>query len=119
MVRSLDPAGDASRVAILVRFPQAMVSVIACTLVSGVMGGLVGALLARLAPSFLRRIHSPAGTAFFQADEFGIGLGAVCGLVMGAAAGVFVVCVLAIRDAWLARSAIVVSKPVASPGLLE
>ncbi len=119
MVRSLDPAGDASKVATLVRFPQAMVSVIACTLASGVLGGLVGAVLARLAPSFLRWIHSPAGADFFQADQFGIGLGAVCGLVIGAAASVFVVCVLAIRDAWLAHCGILVTKPAARPGLLE
>jgi hypothetical protein len=36
--------------------------------------------------------------------EFGFGLGVVCGLLIGAGTGLFLVCVLALRDAWLARS---------------
>ena len=35
--------------------------------------------------------------------EFGFGLGIVSGLFLGVGTGVFLVCVLALRDAWLAR----------------
>jgi len=38
--------------------------------------------------------------------EFGFGLGVVSGLFLGVGTGVFLVCVLTMRDAWLARSGI-------------
>lgn len=87
----------------MIRLPQAIVAVMACTLASGVAGGIVGAAIGRLAPSFVRWLHSPAGVANVDPTEFGFGLGVVCGLLMGAGTGLFLVCVLALRDAWLAR----------------
>jgi hypothetical protein len=95
----------------MIRLPQAIVAVMACTLVSGAAGGIVGAAVGRLAPSFVRWLHSPGGAANVDPTEFGFGLGIVCGLLMGAGTGVFLVCVLAFRDAWLARHDFRVSKP--------
>ena len=47
--------------------------------------------------------------------EFGFGLGIVSGLFLGAGTGVFLVCVLALRDAWLARSGIMPYQTKAGP----
>ena len=88
----------------MIRLPQAIVAVMACTLASGAAGGIVGAMIGRLAPSFVRWLHSPGGVGNVDPTEFGFGLGVVCGLLMGAGTGLFLVCVLALRDAWLARS---------------
>jgi hypothetical protein len=88
----------------MIRLPQAIVAVMACTLASGAAGGIVGAAVGRLAPSFVRWLHSPGGVAAnVDPTEFGFGLGVVCGLIMGAGTGLFLVCVLALRDAWLVR----------------
>ena len=82
----------------MIRLPQAIAAVIACTLASGAAGGIVGAAVGRLAPSFVQ-LAPFAGPRCATRDpvEFGFGLGVVCGLLMGAAAGVFLVCVLALR----------------------
>lgn len=92
----------------MIRLTQAIVSVMACSIASGVAGGVVGATIGRLAPSFVGWLHSPGfggpiGAAPFEPTEFGLGLGTVCGLFLGAGTGLFLVCVLALRDAWLAR----------------
>ncbi len=88
----------------MIRLPQAIAAVISCTLASGLAGGIVGAGIGRFAPTFVRWLYSPGlGGANVDPTEFGFGLGVVCGLLMGATAAVFLVCVLAIRDAWLAR----------------
>ena len=39
--------------------PQAIAAVMSCTLASGAAGGIVGATVGRLAPSFVRWLHSP------------------------------------------------------------
>ncbi len=91
----------------MIRLSQAIVAVMSCTLVAGVAGGIVGAAVGRLAPSFVRWLCSPGGAgAQIDPTEFGFGLGMVSGLFLGAGTGVFLVCVLALRDAWLARSGI-------------
>ncbi len=87
----------------MIRLSQAIVAVMACTLASGAAGGLVGAAIGRVAPSFVNWLHSPGRGANIDPTEFGFGLGVVSGLFMGAGTGVFLVCVLALRDAWLAR----------------
>ncbi len=91
----------------MIRLTQAIVAVMCCILVGGVAGGIVGAAVGRLAPSFVRWLFAPGGAAA-QVDptEFGFGLGVVSGLFLGTGTGVFLVCVLALRDAWLARSGI-------------
>lgn len=91
----------------MIRLSQAIVAVMSCTLAAGAAGGIVGAAVGRLAPGFVRWLCSP-GAAGAQIDptEFGFGLGIVSGLFLGAGTGVFLVCVLALRDAWLARSGI-------------
>jgi hypothetical protein len=95
----------------MIRLSQAIAAVMSCTLASGVAGGIVGAAVGRLAPSFVRWLHSPGGQmANVDPTEFGFGLGVVCGLLMGAATGAFLVCVLALRDAWLARHGVHLSK---------
>jgi hypothetical protein len=87
----------------MIRLTQAIVAVMACTLASGAAGGIVGAAVGRLAPSFVRWLHSPGGAgANVDPTEFGFGLGVVSGLLIGAGTGLFLVCVLALRDAWLA-----------------
>jgi hypothetical protein len=97
----------------MIRLPQAIVAVMSCTLVGGVAGGIVGAAVGRLAPSFVHWIFSPAGMGP-QVDptEFGFGLGVVSGLFFGVGTGVFLTCVLALRDAWLARSGIATKDPI-------
>jgi hypothetical protein len=100
----------------MIRLPQAIAAVMSCTLASGLAGGIVGAAVGRFAPSFVRWLYSPGvGVANVDPTEFGFGLGVVCGLLMGAATGVFLVCVLALRDAWLARHGMLPSqaKPTA------
>lgn len=87
----------------MIRLPQAIAAVMSCTLASGLAGGIVGAAVGRFAPSFVQWLHSPGRLANVEPTEFGFGLGVVCGLLMGAATGVFLVCVLTLRDAWLAR----------------
>ena len=95
----------------MIRLTQAIVAVMACTIVSGVAGGIVGAAVGRLAPSFVEWLHAgPGNGRNIDPVEFGFGLGTVCGLFLGAGTGLFLVCVLALRDAWLARSGFGVSK---------
>jgi hypothetical protein len=103
----------------MIRLPQAIAVVMSCTLASGAAGGIVGAAVGRLAPSFVRWLHSPAGVANVDPTEFGFGLGVVCGLLMGAATGVFLVCVLAVRDAWLARHGVPPSKELQAQDVPE
>jgi hypothetical protein len=98
------------------KFPQAVASVVACTFVGGLAGGLAGAIVGRLAPSFVLWIWSShPGTEIvgFDPTGFGLGLGAVCGLVMGAAAGVFLISVLSFREAYLSRHGLNLDKPAA------
>jgi hypothetical protein len=96
----------------MIRLSQAIVALMSCTLAAGVAGGVVGAALGRLAPSFVRWLFAPGGAgAQVDPTEFGFGLGVVCGLFLGAGTGVFLVCVLAIRDAWLYRSGIALDFP--------
>jgi hypothetical protein len=94
----------------MIRLTQAIVSVMACTIASGVAGGIVGAAVGRFAPSFVGWLHSPVGNNAVDPTEFGFGLGTVCGLFLGAGTGVFLVVVLTLRDAWLARAGILVTK---------
>jgi hypothetical protein len=90
----------------MILLPQAIAAVIGCTLASGLAGGVVGAAVGRFAPSFVAWLHSPGGgpAPGFEPVEFGLGLGVVSGLFLGAEAGMFLVAVLSIRDAWLARA---------------
>jgi hypothetical protein len=90
----------------MIRLTQAIVAVMATTLTAGVAGGVVGAAVGPLAPSFVTWLHSPGngGPGNFDPTEFGFGLGVVSGLFLGAGSGVFLVVVLALRDAWLARA---------------
>lgn len=90
----------------MIRLPQAIVSVMACTMASGLAGGIVGATVGRFAPTFVRWLASPSGfggAGLIDPTEFGFGLGSVCGLFLGAGTGLFLVVVLTLRDAWLAR----------------
>jgi hypothetical protein len=95
----------------MIRLPQAIVAVMACTLASGAAGGIVGAAVGRLAPSFVHWLHSAGGAGNFDPTEFGFGLGVVCGLFMGAGTGLFLVCILTLRDAWLARKGAYLPQP--------
>jgi hypothetical protein len=66
----------------------------------------------RLAPSFARWLYAPGGAAAnVDPTEFGFGLGVVSGLFFGVGTGVFLVCVLTLRDAWLARSGVIAYPP--------
>jgi hypothetical protein len=99
----------------MIRLPQAIAAVMACTLASGVAGGIVGAAVGRFAPSFVIWLHSSGttrGPVVFDPTEFGFGLGVVCGLFLGAGTGLFLVVVLVLRDAWLARAGFLMPTPV-------
>ena len=75
------------------------------TVASGVAGGVVGAAVGTFAPSFVTWIETlPSNPPRFNPAEFGLGLGIVSGLFLGAGVGSFLVAVLAFRDAWLARA---------------
>lgn len=89
----------------MIRLTQAIVAVMACTVAAGVAGGVAGAAVGTFAPAFVLWIQGlPPGRAPFPPAEFGLGLGVVSGLFFGAAVGSFLVAVLALRDAWLARA---------------
>ena len=45
----------------MIRLPQAIVAVMSCTLAAGAAGGIVGATVGRLAPSFVRWLYAPGG----------------------------------------------------------
>lgn len=92
----------------MIRLPQAIASVIGCTLAAGAVGGVAGSVVGKLAPSFVRFLATSPHAVIenFNPAEFGLGFGAVCGFFMGAAASVFLVSVLALRDAWLAHQGI-------------
>jgi len=97
----------------MIRLPQAIVAVMASTMAAGVAGGIVGSAVGRFAPSFVAWLHSPAvgvDPQNFDPTEFGFGLGVVCGLFLGAGTGLFLVVVLTLRDAWLARAGIAGAK---------
>lgn len=97
----------------MIRLTQAIVAVMTCTITSGAAGGVVGAAVGRIAPTFVRWLYSPGGGGGVVVDptEFGFGLGVVSGLFLGAGAGVFLVVALALRDAWLARAGLLQAKP--------
>ncbi len=79
----------------MIQLTQAIVAVMSCTLVGGAAGGIVGAAVGRLAPSFVRWLYSPGGAGGnVDPTEFGFGLGVVTGLFFGVGTGVFLVCVL-------------------------
>jgi hypothetical protein len=104
----------------MIQLPKAIAAVMTCTLVSGAVGGIAGAAIGRIAPSFLQWIiQSQAGFGNYDLIEFGFGLGMVCGLLMGATTSVFLVCVLALRDAWLARHGVLPYGAKQSAGPLE
>jgi hypothetical protein len=93
----------------MIRLTQAIVAVMASTVASGVAGGIVGAAIGRFAPSFIAWLAAPGRVLggqqlLFDPTEFGFGLGTVCGLFLGAGTGLFLVVVLSLRDAWLARA---------------
>lgn len=89
----------------MIRLTQAIVAVMTCTVAAGVAGGVVGAVIGRFAPSFVTWLQDlPKRGPAFDPTEFGLGLGIVSGLFFGAAVGSFLVAVIAIRDAWLARA---------------
>lgn len=83
-------------------------SVIVCTLMSGLAGGLAGMALGTAAPTFIQFVGGevlgsaarPGGS--IEPVEFALGIGAVAGLLMGAAASTFCVFVLAVRDVFRA-----------------
>ncbi len=81
-------------------------AVIGGTIVSGLAGGGVGAVIGRFAPSFVRWIYMPgdnAAPADFVPTEFGFGLGAVSGLFLGAGTSVLLAIAFIIRDMVVAR----------------
>ena len=90
----------------MIRLTQAIVAVMACTVTSGVAGGVVGAAIGTFAPSFVTWLQGlpKVGGPALDPTEFGLGLGVVSGLFFGAAVGSFLVAVIALRDAWLARA---------------
>jgi hypothetical protein len=104
----------------MIRLTQAIVAVMASTVASGVAGGIVGAAIGRFAPSFVAWLAAP-GHIFgpqpvaFDPTEFGFGLGTVCGLFLGAGTGLFLVVVLSLRDAWLARAGLHPTKSQREP----
>ena len=84
-----------------------MTAVIASVLIGGVLGGVVGREVGRHSPSFVRLVAMAIDVGElpprFDTAEFGLGLGVVSGLFLGAGTSLFVVLLMAARDAWLER----------------
>ena len=62
----------------MIRFTQAVVSVMSATIASGLAGGIVGAAIGRLAPSFVAWLCTPGPNILgqnFEPTEFGFGWG--------------------------------------------
>ena len=88
----------------MIRLGQAIAATMGCTIAAGFAGGVVGASVGSFAPGFVLWLEEfgPSRNAFDPA-QFGLGLGIVSGLFLGASVGSFLVMGLAWRDAWLAR----------------
>ena len=90
----------------MIRFTQAVVSVMTATIASGFAGGVVGAAIGRLAPSFVAWLCTP-GPKFlgqnFEPTEFGFGMGAVAGLLLGSISSTSLIIAIALRDARFAQ----------------
>jgi hypothetical protein len=88
----------------MIRFGQAIAATMGCTIAAGFAGGVVGASVGSFAPGFVLWLEEfgPSRNAF-DPTQFGLGLGIVSGLFLGASVGSFLVMVLAWRDAWLMR----------------
>ncbi len=88
----------------MIQFTQAVVKVMTGTITSGIAGGVIGAAIGRVSPSFVAWLCTP-GPKFlgqkFEPTEFGFGMGAVSGLLLGAFASTCLVIALAFRDARL------------------
>jgi hypothetical protein len=93
----------------MIQLKEAIAAVLGSTIVAGIAGGIAGGVVGRIAPAFVLWLYSPgvAAPGWVSPVEFGIGLGTVCGLLMGAGTGLFLVSILTLRDAWLARSGVV------------
>lgn len=91
----------------MIRLGQAIAATMGCTLAAGFAGGVVGASVGSFAPGFVHWLEhfGPARNAY-DPTQFGLGLGIVSGLFLGASVGSFLVMGLAWRDAWLERSGI-------------
>ncbi len=90
----------------MIRLSQAIAALMTCTLAAGAAGGIAGAAVGTFAPSFVGWIQAQApmgAPKMANPAEFGLGLGIVCGLLLGSAAGLVLVLGLAFRDAWLLR----------------
>lgn len=78
------------------------------TILGGLVGGLAGYEVGRLSPSFVRTLGQSFNPqqplpSTFVAREFGMGLGIVFGFFFGSGAGLFLVVLTLLRDAWQAR----------------
>lgn len=94
----------------MLKLSQAILAVMLGTVASGVAGGLVGAGIGHLAPSFVQWIQGPGlmlapqgAPQALQPVEFGLGIGTVSGLFLGAGASLFLTVVILLRDAIVAR----------------
>jgi hypothetical protein len=98
------------------RLLRAALGLIGVTLLAGLAGGLVGLGLGWLAPGFVTWIHSPAPFGpqppDFDAARFGLGLGTVCGLVLGTGAGLLLAITQMVVDALAAGR---VARPPGEP----
>lgn len=91
----------------MITLSRAIRAVMAATLASGTLGGLVGYLVGLLAPTFVRWLYAPMtgqAAADFRPTEFGLGIGVVSGLFLGAGASVFLAAMMIVRDTILART---------------
>ena len=90
------------------RLVEAIAAVAGGTIVAGGLGATAGWLLGRTASSFVAWIASPLFNALppdFDPAEFGLGLGAVSGLVMGAGISLTLALALILRETLVILSA--------------
>ena len=101
-----DGPKDASS-ALVTNLMLATTFVIVLTLAGGALGAWVGWEIGGRSPDFVASLAfgSPdRATPQFQAERFGLGVGAASGLFFGAGSGLLLVIVLALRDVGVARA---------------
>ncbi len=84
---------------------KAITTVAATTILSAIVGGLIGAGLGKIAPTYYLQTLHVRDSNSFNAIEMGLGLGVTQGLIGGIIVGMLIVGFLVWKEIWLAHLA--------------